>query len=69
VATVVVGLPFHEHGTAADGDKPTSGRYKFDDEPTHLVVLLRIDPDSPNGPKRDSRQYHRPYMELRRNFS
>jgi hypothetical protein len=68
VATVIVGLPFHEHGTAADGDKLTSGRYKFNDEPTNLVVLLLIDPDGPNGPKRNAHQYHGLYMERRRIF-
>jgi vanadium chloroperoxidase len=65
VSNVIFGLLFHAHGAAADDYKPTPGPYKFNDEPTHPVVLIPIDPDDPHGPKKAVRQYHGPYYGVR----
>jgi vanadium chloroperoxidase len=61
VATLIFQLLFHAPGASSDGYHPTPGRYKFDDEPTHPVVLVPVDPNEPNGPKKAIRQYHAPY--------
>jgi vanadium chloroperoxidase len=61
VAILLFQLLFHAPGASADGYHPTPGRYKFNDEPTHPVVLVPVDPNDPNGPKKAIRQYHGPY--------
>lgn len=61
VGTTTFRLLFHAPGASADGYHPTPGRYKFDDEPTHPIVLVPIDPNDPNGPKKAIRQYHGPF--------
>lgn len=61
VGTAFFQLLFHPQGVSAEGYHPTPGRYKFDDEPTHPVVLVPVDPNDPNGPKKAIRQYHGPF--------
>jgi vanadium chloroperoxidase len=61
VATLIFQLLFHAPGASSEGYHPTPGRYKFDDEPTHPVLLVPVDPNEPNGPKKAIRQYHAPY--------
>jgi vanadium chloroperoxidase len=61
VATVLFSLLFHAPGASQDGYHPTPGRYRFDDEPTHPVRLVPVDPNNPNGPKKAVRQYHAPF--------
>jgi vanadium chloroperoxidase len=61
VGEAIFQLLFHPPGVSADGYHPTPGRYKFDDEPTHPVVLVPVDPNDPNGPKKAIRQYHGPF--------
>jgi vanadium chloroperoxidase len=60
VATVFFNLLFHAPGASQAGYHPTPGPYKFDDEPTHPVVLVPVDANNPDGPKRPFRQYHGP---------
>jgi vanadium chloroperoxidase len=61
VGTAIFQLLFHPPGVTQEGYHPTPGRYKFDDEPTHPVVLVPVDPNDPNGPKKPFRQYHGPF--------
>jgi vanadium chloroperoxidase len=61
VGTKFFDLLFHAPGASQAGYHPTPGRYKFDDEPTHPVVLVPVDPNNPNGPKMPFRQYHGPF--------
>ncbi|KAH8719247.1 hypothetical protein GQ44DRAFT_762117 [Phaeosphaeriaceae sp. PMI808] len=61
VATTIFSLLFHAPGASAEGYHPTPGRFKFNDEPTHPVVLIPVDPNEPNGPKKAVRQYHGPF--------
>ncbi|KAF2675599.1 hypothetical protein K458DRAFT_425350 [Lentithecium fluviatile CBS 122367] len=61
VATAFFFLLYHQHGAGADDYKPVPGRYKFNDEPTHPVKLVPVDPNDPHGPKKPVRQYHGPY--------
>jgi vanadium chloroperoxidase len=61
VGTAIFQLLFHPPGVTQEGYHPTPGRYKFDDEPTHPVVLVPVDPNEPNGPKKPFRQYHGPF--------
>ncbi|EMD69654.1 hypothetical protein GGP41_001205 [Bipolaris sorokiniana] len=61
VADVFFALLFHAPGASQEGYQPTPGRYRFNDEPTHPVVLVPVDPNNPNGPKRPFRQYHAPF--------
>ncbi|KAH7384127.1 phosphatidic acid phosphatase type 2/haloperoxidase [Phaeosphaeria sp. MPI-PUGE-AT-0046c] len=61
VSKAIFQLLFHAPGASSEGYHPTPGRYKFDDEPTHPVVLVPIDPNNPNGPKRAIRNYHAPF--------
>lgn len=61
VAEVFFNLLFHPPGASQEGYHPTPGRYKFDDEPTHPVVLIPVDPNNPDGPKMPFRQYHGPF--------
>jgi vanadium chloroperoxidase len=61
VATTFFDLLFHAPGASPAGYHPTPGRYKFDDEPTHPVILVPVDPNNPNGPKMPFRQYHGPF--------
>jgi vanadium chloroperoxidase len=61
VACVFFKLLFHAPGATQEGYHPTPGRYKFDDEPTHPVVLVPVDPNNPDGPKMPFRQYHAPF--------
>ncbi|KAI5378704.1 hypothetical protein J4E82_002590 [Alternaria postmessia] len=61
VATVFFNLLFHAPGASQAGYHPTPGPYKFDDEPTHPVVLVPVDANNPDGPKRPFRQYHGPF--------
>jgi vanadium chloroperoxidase len=61
VASTFFQLLFHAPGATQEGYHPTPGRYKFDDEPTHPVVLVPVDPNNPSGPKKPFRQYHAPF--------
>nr|1IDQ_A Chain A, VANADIUM CHLOROPEROXIDASE [Curvularia inaequalis]1VNC_A Chain A, Vanadium-containing Chloroperoxidase [Curvularia inaequalis]1VNI_A Chain A, Vanadium Chloroperoxidase [Curvularia inaequalis]1VNS_A Chain A, Vanadium Chloroperoxidase [Curvularia inaequalis] len=61
VADVFFALLNDPRGASQEGYHPTPGRYKFDDEPTHPVVLIPVDPNNPNGPKMPFRQYHAPF--------
>jgi vanadium chloroperoxidase len=61
VATVFFHLLFHAPGATAEGYHPIPGRYRFNDEPTHPVVLVPVDINDPNGPKKAIRNYHAPY--------
>lgn len=61
VSMAIFQLLFHAPGASSAGYHPTPGRYKFDDEPTHPVVLVPIDPNNPNGPKKAIRNYHGPF--------
>ncbi|RAR00806.1 vanadium chloroperoxidase [Stemphylium lycopersici] len=61
VAEVFFNLLFHPPGASQEGYHPTPGRYKFDDEPTHPVVLIPVNPNNPDGPKMPFRQYHGPF--------
>lgn len=50
---------------ADQGDyRPTPGRYKFDDEPSHPVRIQPINPNDPNGPTRAARIYNAPFYGL-----
>jgi vanadium chloroperoxidase len=61
VAAVLFKLLFHPDGAASGDYHPTPGRYKFDDEPTHPVRLVPVDPNNPDGPKKPFREYHAPF--------
>lgn len=61
VAMAIFDLLNHAPGATSAGYHPTPGRYKFDDEPTHPVVLVPVDPNDPNGPKKAIRNYHAPF--------
>jgi vanadium chloroperoxidase len=61
VSTAFFKLLFHKDGVSAEGYHPEPGPYKFNDEPTHPVVLVPVDPNDPDGPKKPVRQYHGPY--------
>ncbi|KAI4261147.1 MAG: hypothetical protein L6R42_003648 [Xanthoria sp. 1 TBL-2021] len=43
------------------GYKPTPGRFKFDDDPTHPVRIVPVDVNNPNGPKKAIRVYSSPF--------
>lgn len=61
VASVFFQLLNEPRGADQTGYKPIPGRYKFDDEPTHPVVLVPVDPNNPDGPKEPFHQYHAPF--------
>ncbi|ORY11210.1 phosphatidic acid phosphatase type 2/haloperoxidase [Clohesyomyces aquaticus] len=61
VANVIYNLLFHADGANSHNYKPTPGPYKFNDEPTHPVRLVPVDPNDPNGPKKAVRLYHGPF--------
>ncbi|KAF2188526.1 acid phosphatase/Vanadium-dependent haloperoxidase [Zopfia rhizophila CBS 207.26] len=61
VANTFFQLLFHAPGASADGYHPVPGRYKFNDEPTHPVVLVPVDPNDPTGPKKAIHQHHGPF--------
>jgi len=61
VANKLFDLLNHPDGANARDYMPKGGRYKFDDEPTHPVVLVPVDVNNPNGPKMAIRQYHGPF--------
>jgi vanadium chloroperoxidase len=61
IAALLFKLLFHAPGASAGEYHPKTEHYKFNDEPTHPVVLKPIDPNNPHGPKKAVRQYHGPY--------
>lgn len=50
-----------EPGASKGSYRPKNGRYGFDDDPTHPVKLVAVDPNNPDGPKRAERVYHAPF--------
>ena len=61
VAVIIYNLLFHADGAASHDYRPVPGRYKFDDDPTHPVTLVPVDPNNPTGPKKAIHQYHGPF--------
>jgi vanadium chloroperoxidase len=61
VAEKLFDLLFHLEGAAAGNYMPKGGRYKFNDEPTHPVLLVPEDPNNPDGDTKPVRQYHGPF--------
>jgi vanadium chloroperoxidase len=58
VGTTIIQLLFYAPGASVDGYHPAPGQYNFDDESTHPLVLVPIDPNNPSGPKKAVRQSH-----------
>lgn len=61
VANTFFQLLNHPDGADPRDYMPTPGRYQFNDEPTHPVVLVPVDPNDPTGPKKAIRNYHAPF--------
>jgi vanadium chloroperoxidase len=61
VTNAIFDLLSDPDGASQKGYQPTPGRYKFDDEPTHPVVLVPVDPNNPKGETMPFRQYHAPF--------
>ena len=61
VANTFYPLFFHKDGAAARAYKPKPGLFKFNDEPTHPIVIMPVDVDHPEGPTKVVHDYHGPY--------
>ncbi|KAL8922480.1 MAG: hypothetical protein Q9208_005202 [Pyrenodesmia sp. 3 TL-2023] len=50
-----------EPGADAGAYQPKTGQYKFNDDPTHPVRRVPVDPNRPDGPQQSVRPYHAPF--------
>ncbi|KAJ9643619.1 hypothetical protein H2199_004298 [Coniosporium tulheliwenetii] len=56
-----------ESGADQTGYRPKEGLYGFDDDPTHSVRLLPVDPNNPTGPRVPTRVYVAPFYGMTAN--
>ena len=54
----------NEPGGDQDSYRPRPGRYRFDDEPTHPVRLVPVNPNDPKGPQKPVHIYLAPFYGL-----
>ncbi|KAL9020854.1 MAG: hypothetical protein Q9185_001925 [Variospora sp. 1 TL-2023] len=48
-----------------EGYRPTTGRYRFNDDPTNPIRIVPVDINNPNGPKKAIRVYASPFYGMR----
>ena len=53
-----------EPGFSQDSYRPTPGKYKFNDDPSHPVRIVPVNPNDPDGPKKAIKVYDAPFYGL-----
>ena len=53
-----------EPGLDQDSYRPRPGRFQFDDDPTHPIRIVPVNPNDPSGPKKAVKVYDAPFYGL-----